>query len=622
MAKNRKMAKGHERPKNAKKTLARLLKEIFAHNKIALVVVIICVLVSSLTTVYISTILKTLIDDFIMPLTQSANPDFSLLIRELGKWGSIMILSVLATYLQTRIMIGISLHSLESLRNRMFARMQRLPVKYYDENQHGVLMSLYTNDIDSIQQMISQSLIGTFSALLTVVAVFIAMLINNWLLTVVIVITISSILSIVVSLGKKSAKNFKAQQANLANANAYIEEMLNGSRVVKVFTREEKCINEFDVINEELCKTTTRANSLANILMPIMSNLGNIQYVIIVLVGSILSVVTAGSYSVGALAAFLQLSRSFTNPLGQIANQMNFFLQSIAGAERVYKLLDEEEEVDNGYVTLVKDEDTTKDLWYWKHPHSDGSVTYEEVKGLVELFDVDFSYVKDKLVLEDISVYAKEGQKIAFVGSTGAGKTTITNLLNRFYDIQDGKIRIDGININKIKKDDLRASLGFVLQDTNLFTGSIKDNIKYGKLDATDDEVIQAAKLANAHDFITKLEHGYDTIIKDGGSSLSQGQKQLLSIARAAVKNPPIMVLDEATSSIDTHTEALIQKGMDSLMKDRTVFVIAHRLSTVRNSNAIMVLEHGKIIERGNHEQLLEEKGTYYNLYTGSFELS
>ena len=607
-----------EKPKNTKKTLSRLLKEVFSNNKSALVIVIVCVLISAASTVYISNLLKTLIDDFIIPLTKSSNPDFSVLLRAILSWSSVMVLSVVATYLQSRIMVVIAQHTLENLRNRMFSKMQSLTVKYYDENAHGSLMSLYTNDIDAIQNMVSQSLVGTLSALLTVVAVFIAMLVNNWALTLVIVVTISSILSIVAAIGKKSAKNFKAQQANLANANSYIEEMLNGSRVVKVFTREEQCINEFDEINEELCRTTTKANSLANILMPIMSNLGNIQYVIIVLVGSIFSVTTAGAYSVGALAAFLQLSRSFTNPLGQIAQQMNFFLQALAGAERVYKLLDEEVEEDKGYVTLVKKDN----LWCWKHPHQDGSITYTEVKGLVELFDVDFAYVKDKLVLQDITVYAKEGQKIAFVGSTGAGKTTITNLLNRFYGIEDGKIRIDGININKIKKGDLRSCLGFVLQETNLFTGSIKDNIKYGKLDATDDEIIEAAKLANAHDFITKLEHGYDTIITDGGSSLSQGQKQLLSIARAAVKNPPIMVLDEATSSIDTHTEALIQKGMDSLMKGRTVFVIAHRLSTVRNSDAIMVLEQGKIIERGNHEDLLKEKGTYYNLYTGSFELS
>ena len=621
-----------QKAKNPKKTFKRLFHEIFGENKLKLTVVIICIIISALSTVYISTLLKTLIDDFITPIVKSGTFDFSPLLKAMCGWALIMVLGVTTTYLQGRIMVKIAQDALLNIRNKMFAKLERLPISYFDTHQHGQIMSRFTNDADTLQQMISQSIVSVISSGLTLICVFIALLMNSWILTILIVLTVIVLMNVTKIIGSKSSKNFALQQKNLAKVNGYIEEMMNGSKVVKVFNHEDASKKEFDQINNELCQTMTRANTYSNVMGPVVNNIGNLQYVILVFAGSLISIVTGGSYSVGSLAAFLQLSKSFTNPLGQIAQQVNFFLMALAGAERIFELLDEEEEVDNGYVTLVnaKEENGVlteckerTGIWAWKHPHTDGSgITYTKLRGDIVMSEVDFSYVEGKPVLKDVSLYAHPGEKIAFVGATGAGKTTITNLLNRFYDIQDGKIRFDGININKIKKSDLRHSLGIILQDTHLFSGTIKDNIRYGKLDATDEEIINAAKLANAHEFIMMMKDGYDTMLENDGEGLSQGQRQLIAIARSAVANPPVLVMDEATSSIDTHTESLVQEGMDRLMEGRTVFVIAHRLSTVRNSDCIMVLDHGSIIERGTHDSLIAEKGVYYRLYTGAFELS
>ena len=621
-----------QKAKDPKKTFKRLFHEVFGENKLKLTVVIICIIISALSTVYISTLLKTLIDDFITPIVKSGTFDFSPLLKAMCGWAIIMLLGVTTTYLQGRIMVKIAQDALLNIRNKMFAKLERLPISYFDTHQHGQIMSRFTNDADTLQQMISQSIVSVISSGLTLICVFIALLMNSWILTILIVLTVIVLMNVTKIIGSKSSKNFALQQKNLAKVNGYIEEMMNGSKVVKVFNHEDASKKEFDQINNELCQTMTRANTYSNVMGPVVNNIGNLQYVILVFAGSLISIVTGGSYSVGSLAAFLQLSKSFTNPLGQIAQQVNFFLMALAGAERIFELLDEEEEVDNGYVTLVnaKEENGVlteckerTGIWAWKHPHTDGSgITYTKLRGDIVMSEVDFSYVEGKPVLKDVSLYAHPGEKIAFVGATGAGKTTITNLLNRFYDIQDGKIRFDGININKIKKSDLRHSLGIILQDTHLFSGTIKDNIRYGKLDATDEEIINAAKLANAHEFIMMMKDGYDTMLENDGEGLSQGQRQLIAIARAAVANPPVLVMDEATSSIDTHTESLVQEGMDRLMEGRTVFVIAHRLSTVRNSDCIMVLDHGSIIERGTHDSLIAEKGVYYRLYTGAFELS
>ncbi|MDD7271489.1 MAG: ABC transporter ATP-binding protein [Spirochaetales bacterium] len=621
-----------QKAKDPKKTFKRLFSEVFGENKLKLTVVIICIIISALSTVYISTLLKTLIDDFITPIVKSGTFDFSPLLKAMCGWALIMLLGVTTTYLQGRIMVKIAQDALLNIRNKMFAKLERLPISYFDTHQHGQIMSRFTNDADTLQQMISQSIVSVISSGLTLICVFIALLMNSWILTILIVLTVIVLMNVTKIIGSKSSKNFALQQKNLAKVNGYIEEMMNGSKVVKVFNHEDASKKEFDQINNELCQTMTRANTYSNVMGPVVNNIGNLQYVILVFAGSLISIVTGGSYSVGSLAAFLQLSKSFTNPLGQIAQQVNFFLMALAGAERIFELLDEEEEVDNGYVTLVnaKEENGVlteckerTGIWAWKHPHTDGSgITYTKLRGDIVMSEVDFSYVEGKPVLKDVSLYAHPGEKIAFVGATGAGKTTITNLLNRFYDIQDGKIRFDGININKIKKSDLRHSLGIILQDTHLFSGTIKDNIRYGKLDATDEEIINAAKLANAHEFIMMMKDGYDTMLENDGEGLSQGQRQLIAIARAAVANPPVLVMDEATSSIDTHTESLVQEGMDRLMEGRTVFVIAHRLSTVRNSDCIMVLDHGSIIERGTHDSLIAEKGVYYRLYTGAFELS
>ena len=621
-----------QKAKDPKKTFRRLFKEVFDGKKAQFALVLFCIVVSAVCTVYVSTLLQSLIDDFLTPMMASGHFDSAVLLRTMAGWAVVMAAGVAASYVQARIMVTIAQDALLSIRNKMFTKLEKLPISYFDRNQHGQIMSRFTNDADTLQQMISQSLVSVISSGLTLIFVFAAMLMNNWIMTVIIVLTMFVLLQVTKIIGSKSSKNFEAQQKNLAKVNGYIEEMMTGSKVVKVFNHEGKSKAEFDALNGELCQTMTRANTYSNVMGPIVNNIGNLQYVILVFCGSLLSILTGGAYSVGQLAAFLQLSKSFSNPMGQIAQQVNFFLMALAGAERIFELLDESEEVDNGYVTLVNAKEVDgvltecserTGLWAWKHPHTDGSgITYTPLNGDIVMDSVDFSYVEGKQVLTDVSLYAHPGEKIAFVGATGAGKTTITNLLNRFYDIQDGKIRFDGININKIKKSDLRHSLGIILQDTHLFTGTIRDNIRFGKLDATEDEIIKAAKLAGAHDFIMMMKDGYDTMVENDGEGLSQGQRQLLAIARAAVADPPVLVMDEATSSIDTHTESLVQAGMDRLMEGRTVFVIAHRLSTVRNSNAIMVLDHGKIIERGTHEQLLEQKGVYYRLYTGAFELS
>ena len=540
-------------------------------------------------------------------------------------------MGILACLFYNRTMVSIAQGTLKRIRDEMFEHMQTLPIRYFDTHTHGDIMSHYTNDTDTLRQMLAQSIPQMFSSLITIISVFFAMLFTSWQLTIFVLCFVFIMLQVTGRVAGKSGYYFIRQQKALGDVNGYIEEMINGQKVIKVFCHEEKAKEIFDQKNEELCKDASAANSFANILMPIMGNLGNLQYVLLATIGGTMALGGAGGMTVGTIASFLQLSRSFMNPISQISNQLNMVVMALAGAERIFKLMDEEPEVDEGYVTLVNakyDENgeltESKErtgLWAWKHPHGDGTLTYTKMRGEVRFYDVDFGYNEEKIVLHNISLYAEPGQKVAFVGSTGAGKTTITNLINRFYDLADGKIRYDDININKIKKADLRRSLGVVLQETNLFTGTIMENIRYGKLDATDEEVYAAAKLANADDFIRLLPNGYDTVITGNGGSLSQGQRQLIAIARAAVADPPVMILDEATSSIDTRTEAIVQRGMDALMKGRTVFVIAHRLSTVRNSDVIMVLEQGRIIERGSHDKLIAEKGKYYQLYTGAFEL-
>lgn len=557
--------------------------------------------------------------------------DKSGFIAILACMAAVYAVGALSSLLFQRMMMKISTTTLMRIRNDLFNKMESLPIKYFDKHTHGELMSLYTNDTDTLREMLSNSIAQFISSAITIVGVFALMLYYSWILTIIVIVMLVIIVNVIGVIGKKSSKGFIAQQKAIGKANGYIEEMIDGQKVVKVFCHEDKANEEFDKLNEELCEAATRANTFANILMPIMNNLSYLHYAATAIVGGIMAVNGFGGMNIGKLVSYLQFTRQFAQPITQVSQQLNSVLTALAGAERIFKVIDEEPEADDGYVTLVKAENKDGKLvesengsiWAWRHPHkADGTVTYTEVRGHVEFDDVYFGYEPNKTVLNGISLYADAGQKIAFVGSTGAGKTTITNLINRFYDVPDGKIRYDGININKIKKSDLRRSQSIVLQDTHLFTGTVMDNIRYGKLDATDEEVYAAAKLANADSFITHLENGYNTMLTSDGANLSQGQRQLLAIARAAVANPPVLILDEATSSIDTRTESLIEKGMDSLMEGRTVFVIAHRLSTVRNSHAIMVLEYGKIIERGNHDDLIAQHGKYYQLYTGMFELS
>lgn len=615
--------------KVSKDTIKRLLSYLKIY-RLRFTIVLVCILLSALAGVAGSLFIQTVIDDYISPLLLEANPVFSGLLKAVLFMAGIYLFGVLSTFFYNRLMVSIAQGILKEVRDSMFSHMQKLPIRYFDTTSHGDIMSHYTNDADTLRQMLTQSIPQMFSSIITIVAVFCAMIYTSPILTLFVVVFIALILMVTKKITGNSAKFFIAQQVSLGRLNGYIEEMIHGQKVIKVFCHEEESKHEFDKKNAELCQNATNANMFANILMPIMMNLGNLQYVLIAVLGGALAINGVGGLTLGAIASFLQLSKSFTQPIGQISQQFNSIIMALAGAERIFHLLDEEVETDGGYVTLVNakyengnlvESEKRTGLWAWKHPHSDGTITYTELQGHVILDDVDFGYTENKMVLHDVSLFAEPGQKVAFVGATGAGKTTITNLINRFYDIADGKIRYDGININKIKKDDLRRSLGVVLQDVNLFTGTVMENIRYGKLDATDEECIAAAKLANAHDFISMLPEGYNTILSGDGSGLSQGQRQLISIARAAVADPPVMILDEATSSIDTRTEVIVQKGMDSLMKGRTVFVIAHRLSTVKNSDVIMVLEQGHIIERGTHDQLIEQKGKYYQLYTGAFEL-
>ncbi|MGI5874264.1 MAG: ABC transporter ATP-binding protein [Bacillota bacterium] len=610
-------------------TVKRLLRYVFAGGYgPRLGFVVICIIMTVVASVVSSLFIRVLIDDYIVPLTRAADPDFSGLIRMLCVVGAVYLGGVLAGLIYNRMMVTISQGILQQIRDDLFAHMQTLPIRYFDSNSHGDMMSYFTNDTDTLRQFISQSLPQLFMSCLTIIMVFCAMIYMSPLLTAVVVVILALMLLVTAKVGGLSGRYFFRQQRSLADLNGYIEEMVHGQRVVKVFCHEEEATAEFAEKNETLYKNATTANILGNILMPIIGNIGNLQYVLLAVVGGALALKGAGGLTLGIIASFLQLSKSITNPVAQISHQASFIVMALAGAKRVFRLMDEESEEDHGYVTLVRgrEENGTfteeKDgAWYWKHPHHDGTLTYAPLAGDVRMFDVDFGYTPEKTVLHDVTLYAYPGQKVAFVGATGAGKTTITNLINRFYDIEDGKIRYDGININKIRKPDLRRSLGIVLQETNLFSGTVADNIRYGRLDATDEEVVAAAKLANADGFISRLPEGYNTVISGNGEELSQGQRQLIAIARAAVADPPVMILDEATSSIDTHTESIVQRGMDQLMKGRTVFVIAHRLSTVMNSDVIMVLENGRIIERGSHEDLIRAKKTYYRLYTGASEL-
>ena len=618
--------------KAPKQTFLRLLSYLSKY-KLTMVVVVLCIILAALAQALSSSSLGTLVDDYIKPLLRQETPDYGPLIRFLFKMACIYFVGMLSSFLYNFLMVPVTQGIQKDVRVSMFSHMQKLPIRYFDTHPAGDIMSRYTSDTDTLRMMISQSIPQLISSAATLIVVFILMLVNSPILTVVLLLTTTGIVFVTKAVMSRSAKYFIGQQKSLGAVNGYVEEMIHGQRVVKVFCHEDTCKDEFDQLNATLRSNAFKAGVFSNMMGPVNNNLGYIQYAILAIVGGLIAVLSNESLiSLGQLIAFLALSRSFNQPISQISSQINAIVMALAGAERIFELMDEPVEEDNGYVTLVncrisKDGTITEckertGHWAWKHPHqADGTVTYTELRGDITMYNVDFGYVPEKTVLHDVTLYANPGQKLAFVGATGAGKTTITNLINRFYDIADGKIRYDGININKIRKSDLRRSLGVVLQETNLFTGTVMENIRYGNLEASDEDCIRAAKTANAHDFITRLPEGYNTMLTGGDSQLSQGQRQLIAIARAAVADPPVMILDEATSSIDTRTERLVQDGMDALMKGRTVFVIAHRLSTIQNSDCIMVLDKGRIIERGSHEDLIAEKGTYYRLYTGAFEL-